>query len=162
LKAPVETLKNPESLVKQIEANLDLKAGQFSFRQSGRAFHFPKLNITANKTGRNLQHKILFSAWGGHFALEGLLNMTQATQNMADAILDSNLKVEGVHFRELKKWVPEKYAWFPSSGQLDGSVHVKGPVIRPEKIQANGKLHLKGVTTQLEDIPLAVADIREY
>ncbi len=157
--SPVEALTDLESVSRNANLDLTLKAVGLSMIQSGKLISLPTFEAVAQWKSQELKHKISWSVLAGNFSVEGKYFKEDPMGSIADGTLDTQLTFEKVDFREIKNMLPVSLPWFPETGVMDGTVHLQGPVMRPEALRLKAKFKVAETTLQVEGKKVVVSSI---
>ncbi|TDJ58103.1 MAG: AsmA family protein [Nitrospina sp.] len=159
LETPVETLTDFESVSRSATLDLVLKITEITLVHSGQPLSFPTFEVAAQWKNQQLIHKINWSVFSGDFVVEGKIFREDPLGPVFKGTLDSHLTFENVDFHELKNISPEPMPWFPEAGVIGGTVHVRGPVMRPEALRVNGKFKIPETAIRVRGTRVALSDI---
>jgi len=156
---PVETLTDFESVSRSATLDLVLKITEITLVHSGQPLSFPTFEVAAQWKNQQLIHKVNWSVFSGDFVVKGKIFREDPLGPVFKGTLDSHLTFENVDFHELKNISPEPMPWFPEAGVIGGTVHVRGPVMRPEALRVNGKFKVPETAIRVRGTRVALSDI---
>ncbi len=94
-----------------------------------------------------LVHDLKLKIFDGSLQVKGHLKMNRTRKGELDPVIDSRVFVKPVSLIRLKPLVAQN--WFPGKGIIDGVVRVRGPILRPVTITAEGRLRVQNTAMPL-------------
>ena len=122
---------------------------------------FSGKNITLSRvTGQgswkndNLKHHVNAKLFGGEVSLKGNLNFKNKKQGELDPFIDSEMIPKSIQLSKIRELFEKD--WFPETGAVTGSIHLKGPVKTFSEIALTGELSASEVGMNLQEKPVAI------
>lgn len=138
-----------------IQGEGNISAQNLTFPVNGTVISVADLEGKGKWLGDRLNHQFYLTALGGEITLKGDLKLDKDNRGQWNPVIDTDLVSKSIQLNSLRPLVQK--AWFPEKGTVTGKVHVQGPVLRPESLQAEGKIEIldTAIRHQGTSVPIA-------
>ncbi len=138
-----------------IKSKGKLKFADLEVAVNNASLSIPAVEFDGTWANNRLIHDVKVKVLEGNIQTKGQLLLKKDRKGKRDTVLDSKIFIKQVALKPLKPLVAKN--WFPHQGTLDGTLQVRGSVMRPQAMKANGKLRVRNAATEFggKNIPLS-------
>ena len=117
----------------------------------------PVIEVEGTWSNSRLVHDLKLKVFDGDMQVKGRLHFAKDRQGNRDPVIDSKVFIKHVSLARLKPLVAQN--WFPEKGVMDGIVDVRGPMLHPQALKAEGKLRVRNTAIPFEGQAINLAEI---
>ena len=147
-------IKGPILRPQLILAKGDLKTLDTAIRYKNKLVSMPSVNGTGQWSNNRLTHDLKLKVFDGNIRVKGNLKFDKAGSEEKEPVVDSDVVSDSVKLSDIYPLVSK--SWFPEKGTLNAKVKVRGPLLIPEDIHAEGRVSILDTSMQFQEdrIPL--------